>query len=72
MVISRGDFDKIELKALHYIVVSRNKLIEDLICEFPLSERDFHKAMDMRNTSWEKDKEIWREATEKVLTNKEG
>ena len=44
------------------IIVSRNKLIEDLLVELPLSKSDFNKGLKMRDENWANDKTIWGEA----------
>ena len=47
-------------KVLRALIVSRNKLIEDLLIELPETECQFKKGLAMRDKSWEKDKDIWK------------
>ncbi len=52
---------EIELESTKLILVSRNKLIEDLLVEIPKTREDFAKAMKMRSENWAKDAQIWEE-----------
>ena len=52
---------EVEYNYMSRIICSRNKLIEDLLVELPLSESDFKKGLKMRDVSFEYDKVIWSE-----------
>ncbi len=41
------------------LLISRNKLIEDLMIETITEDKMFQKAKEMRMFAWEHDKEIW-------------
>ncbi len=47
------------VEVLTALLVSRNKLIEDLLIELPETDVRFKKGLSMRDESFAKDKEIW-------------
>ncbi len=46
-------------EVLTALIVSRNKLIEDLLVELPETDSQFKKGLSMRDKSFAKDKDIW-------------
>ena len=50
---------KTELEITRATLISRNKLIEDLIVLIPENERIFQIALEMRADSFAKDSDIW-------------
>lgn len=67
MVLSlKGKIERIEYIALSSLIVTRNKLINDLLEHIPESEKGFRKALSMRGWAYENDKAIWAEARKKV------
>ena len=55
----------LENETLWRILVSRNKLIEDLVVELPLTRNGFDRASKMCDRNWAKDKAIWDEVYHK-------
>ncbi len=51
-MISRED-------VLGELLVSRNKLVEDLLVELDLTEAQFQKGLALRANNHSKDKEVW-------------
>jgi len=69
-MIEPETLEKINKAATSMILCSRNKLIEQLLTQLPLSERVYQQGFQLLRDNWEHDKVLWSEAQEKVL--KEG
>ena len=54
--------EQIEYLALQCLIITRNKLIEDLLVDMPGSDAMFKKGLKMRDKMWKQDKKIWAEA----------
>jgi len=60
-----AELREVEWNYMSRLICSRNELINRLLEELPLSDKDFQKALRMRDVSFEYDKVIWAEVQSK-------
>ena len=66
-MIEPEQLEKIRTLATSMVLCSRNKLIEDLLAELPLTERLFQRGLRMLEDNYAHDEILWDEAKAKVL-----
>ena len=70
-MIETEQLEEIQNRVTRAVLCSRNKLIEQLLTELPLTERLYQRGLQMMKDNWEYDKVLWDEAKAKVIGDKD-